>query len=168
MSWQCYFTFIVKSRNGIYNNLLVLAGIYKLSWWKHIFSVGNLWLHVLGKIKVLSPLPMDIHSLRIHLHFPFFSSYFDFLIVINISTLKVFGDSIFQIKPKVGTVCFGVAASQGALLLAGGEKGMRYAMPNARIMIHQPQSGCGVRICYRSRGVMKQKNLPYWFDVGKE
>lgn len=50
----------------------------------------------------------------------------------------------FQIKPKVGTVCFGAAASQGALLLAGGEKGMRYAMPNARIMIHQPQSGCGV------------------------
>lgn len=50
----------------------------------------------------------------------------------------------FQIKPKVGTVCFGVAASQGALLLAGGEKGMRYAMPNTRIMIHQPQSGCGV------------------------
>lgn len=49
-----------------------------------------------------------------------------------------------QIKPKVGTVCFGAAASQGALLLAGGEKGMRYAMPNARIMIHQPQSGCGV------------------------
>lgn len=50
----------------------------------------------------------------------------------------------FQIKPKVGTVCFGVAASQGALLLAGGEKGMRYAMPNSRVMIHQPQSGCGV------------------------
>ncbi|KAB1207253.1 ATP-dependent Clp protease proteolytic subunit 6, chloroplastic [Morella rubra] len=52
-------------------------------------------------------------------------------------------DSIARIKPKVGTVCFGVAASQGALLLAGGEKGMRYSMPNARIMIHQPQSGCG-------------------------
>ncbi|RZR74328.1 hypothetical protein BHM03_00035457 [Ensete ventricosum] len=48
-----------------------------------------------------------------------------------------------QIKPKVGTVCFGVAASQGTLILAGGEKGMRYSMPNARIMIHQPQSGCG-------------------------
>jgi ATP-dependent Clp endopeptidase proteolytic subunit ClpP len=59
-------------------------------------------------------------------------------------TLRTFIDSHFQIKPKVGTVCFGVAASQGALLLAGGEKGMRYAMPNARIMIHQPQSGCGV------------------------
>ena len=42
------------------------------------------------------------------------------------------------------TVCFGIAASQGALILAGGEKGMRFAMPNARIMIHQPQGGCGV------------------------
>ncbi|KAL8150606.1 hypothetical protein V2J09_020414 [Rumex salicifolius] len=52
-------------------------------------------------------------------------------------------DCMSWIKPKVGTVCFGVAASHGALLLAGGEKGMRYAMPNARIMIHQPQSGCG-------------------------
>ncbi|CAA6657575.1 unnamed protein product [Spirodela intermedia] len=61
------------------------------------------------------------------------------------STYSVLGiyDCMSWIKPKVGTVCFGVAASQGALLLAGGEKGMRYAMPNARIMIHQPQSGCG-------------------------
>ena len=41
---------------------------------------------------------------------------------------------------------FRVAASQGALLLAGGEKGMRHAMPNACIMIHQPHSGCGVWI----------------------
>ncbi|CAN6487158.1 unnamed protein product [Victoria cruziana] len=52
-------------------------------------------------------------------------------------------DCMSWIKPKVGTICFGVAASQGALLLAGGEKGMRFSMPNARIMIHQPQSGCG-------------------------
>ncbi|KAE8672795.1 ATP-dependent Clp protease proteolytic subunit 6 [Hibiscus syriacus] len=58
------------------------------------------------------------------------------------SVLAIY-DGMSWIKPKVGTVCFGVAASQGALLLAGGEKGMRYAMPNARIMIHQPQSGCG-------------------------
>ncbi|OVA18681.1 ClpP [Macleaya cordata] len=72
----------------------------------------------------------------------------DILIYLNCpggSTYSVFGiyDCMSWIKPKVGTVCFGVAASQGALLLAGGEKGMRYAMPNARIMIHQPQSGCG-------------------------
>ncbi|KAI8015775.1 hypothetical protein LOK49_LG05G01948 [Camellia lanceoleosa] len=58
------------------------------------------------------------------------------------SVLAIY-DCMSWIKSKVGTVCFGVAASQGALLLAGGEKGMRYAMPNARIMIHQPQSGCG-------------------------
>lgn len=51
---------------------------------------------------------------------------------------------LLQIKPAVSTVCFGIAASQGALLLAGGEKGKRFAMPNARIMIHQPQGGCGV------------------------
>ncbi|RYR22837.1 hypothetical protein Ahy_B03g068129 isoform A [Arachis hypogaea] len=72
----------------------------------------------------------------------------DILVYINCpggSTYSVLAiyDCMSWIKPKVGTVCFGVAASQGALLLAGGEKGMRYAMPNARIMIHQPQGGCG-------------------------
>ena len=49
-----------------------------------------------------------------------------------------------QIKPKVGTVGFGVVASQAAIILAGGEKGMRYAMPNTRVMIHQPQGGSEV------------------------
>jgi ATP-dependent Clp protease protease subunit len=49
-----------------------------------------------------------------------------------------------QIKPKVGTVAFGVVASQAAIILAGGEKGMRYAMPNTRVMIHQPQGGSEV------------------------
>ncbi|GLT55545.1 hypothetical protein SLA2020_286580 [Shorea laevis] len=58
------------------------------------------------------------------------------------SVLAIY-DCMSWIKPKVGTVCFGVAASQGELLLAGGEKGMRYAVTNAHIMIHQPQSGCG-------------------------
>ncbi|PKA57033.1 ATP-dependent Clp protease proteolytic subunit 6, chloroplastic [Apostasia shenzhenica] len=72
----------------------------------------------------------------------------DILIYLNCpggSTYSILAiyDCMSWIRPKVGTVCFGVAASQGALLLAGGEKGMRYAMPNARIMIHQPQTGCG-------------------------
>lgn len=72
----------------------------------------------------------------------------DILIYLNCpggSTYSVLAiyDCMSWIKPKVGTVCFGVAASQGALILAGGEKGMRYAMPNARIMVHQPQGGCG-------------------------
>ncbi|KAF3495440.1 hypothetical protein DY000_02054741 [Brassica cretica] len=72
----------------------------------------------------------------------------DILIYLNCpggSTYSVLAiyDCMSWIKPKVGTVAFGVAASQGALLLAGGEKGMRYAMPNTRVMIHQPQTGCG-------------------------
>ncbi|CAO2815073.1 unnamed protein product [Amaranthus hypochondriacus] len=72
----------------------------------------------------------------------------DILIYLNCpggSTYSVLAiyDCMSWIRPKVGTVCFGVAASQAALLLAGGEKGMRYAMPNSRVMIHQPQSGCG-------------------------
>ncbi|TKW34448.1 hypothetical protein SEVIR_2G308400v4 [Setaria viridis] len=50
-------------------------------------------------------------------------------------------DCMSWIKPKVGTVAFGVVASQAAIILAGGEKGMRYAMPNTRVMIHQPQGG---------------------------
>ncbi|KAG2551335.1 ATP-dependent Clp protease proteolytic subunit 6, chloroplastic-like [Panicum virgatum] len=50
-------------------------------------------------------------------------------------------DCMSWIKPKVGTVGFGVVASQAAIILAGGEKGMRYAMPNTRVMIHQPQGG---------------------------
>lgn len=58
------------------------------------------------------------------------------------SVLAIY-DCMAWIKPTVKTVCFGIAASQGALLLAGGEKGKRFAMPNARIMIHQPQGGCG-------------------------
>ncbi|KAM7470745.1 hypothetical protein LguiA_008928 [Lonicera macranthoides] len=72
----------------------------------------------------------------------------DILVYINCpggsiySVLAIY-DCMSWIKPKVGTVCFGIAASHASILLAGGEKGMRYAMPNARIMIHQPQGGCG-------------------------
>lgn len=46
-----------------------------------------------------------------------------------------------HIRPRVSTICVGQAASMGAFLLAGGEKGMRYALPNSRIMIHQPLIG---------------------------
>jgi ATP-dependent Clp protease protease subunit len=45
------------------------------------------------------------------------------------------------IKPKVSTICMGMAASMGAFLLAAGAKGKRYALPNAEIMIHQPLGG---------------------------
>ncbi len=50
-------------------------------------------------------------------------------------------DTMQYIRPKVATVCFGQAASMGSLLLAVGEKGMRFALPNSRIMIHQPSGG---------------------------
>lgn len=50
-------------------------------------------------------------------------------------------DTMQYIKPKVATICIGQACSMGSLLLAAGEPGMRYALPNARIMIHQPSGG---------------------------
>lgn len=50
-------------------------------------------------------------------------------------------DTMQHIKPAVSTMCIGMAASMGAFLLAAGEKGKRYALPNAEIMIHQPLGG---------------------------
>ena len=50
-------------------------------------------------------------------------------------------DTMNYIKPDVATICMGQAASMGAFLLAGGAKGKRSALPNSRIMIHQPLSG---------------------------
>src|SRR5574344_75993 len=50
-------------------------------------------------------------------------------------------DTMQFIKPDVSTVCMGQAASMGAFLLAGGAKGKRYCLPNARVMIHQPLGG---------------------------
>lgn len=50
-------------------------------------------------------------------------------------------DTMQYIKPAVSTVCMGQAASMGAMLLAAGEPGKRYALPNSRVMIHQPLGG---------------------------
>ncbi len=50
-------------------------------------------------------------------------------------------DTMQYIKPDVSTICMGMAASMGAFLLAGGQKGKRLALPNAEIMIHQPLGG---------------------------
>ena len=50
-------------------------------------------------------------------------------------------DTMQYIKPDVSTICIGQAASMGAFLLAAGAKGKRYALPNSRIMIHQPLGG---------------------------
>lgn len=50
-------------------------------------------------------------------------------------------DTMQYIRPKVSTLCVGQAASMGSLLLAAGEDGMRFSLPNSRIMVHQPSGG---------------------------
>ena len=50
-------------------------------------------------------------------------------------------DTMQYVKPPINTICLGQAASMGALLLTAGAKGKRYALPNARVMIHQPLGG---------------------------
>ena len=50
-------------------------------------------------------------------------------------------DTMQFVRPPVATLCIGQAASMGSLLLCAGEKGMRYALPNARVMLHQPSGG---------------------------
>ncbi|WP_028545340.1 ATP-dependent Clp endopeptidase proteolytic subunit ClpP [Paenibacillus taiwanensis] len=50
-------------------------------------------------------------------------------------------DTMQHIKPDVSTICIGMAASFGAVLLAGGQKGKRFALPNSEVMIHQPLGG---------------------------
>lgn len=50
-------------------------------------------------------------------------------------------DTMRHIRPEVSTVCVGLAASMGAFLLASGQQGKRYSLPNSRIMIHQPLGG---------------------------
>ena len=50
-------------------------------------------------------------------------------------------DTMQYIKPKISTLVIGQAASMGSLLLTGGEKGMRFALPNSEVMVHQPSGG---------------------------
>ncbi len=50
-------------------------------------------------------------------------------------------DTMQFIRPKVSTLCIGQAASMGSLLLCAGEAGMRFCLPNARVMVHQPSGG---------------------------
>lgn len=59
----------------------------------------------------------------------------------SISAGMAIYDTMQYIKPDVSTVCIGMAASMGAFLLASGEKGKRYSLPNSEVMIHQPLGG---------------------------
>ena len=72
-------------------------------------------------------------------------------------------DTMQFIAPPVATMCIGQAASMGAFLLAGGAKGMRYSLPNSRIMIHQPSAGVQGQITdmdiHVREGMRLKKNL---------
>jgi len=71
-------------------------------------------------------------------------------------------DTMKYIKPDVQTVCIGQAASMGALLLTAGAKGKRFALPNARIMIHQPLGGAqgqATDIEIQAKEILRMKEL---------
>jgi ATP-dependent Clp protease protease subunit len=59
----------------------------------------------------------------------------------NVTSGMAIYDTMHFIRPPVSTLCIGQAASMASLLLAAGEKGQRFALPNARIMLHQPSGG---------------------------
>ncbi len=71
-------------------------------------------------------------------------------------------DTMQYIKPDVSTICIGMAASMGAFLLAAGEKGKRYALPNSEIMIHQPLGGTrgqATDIEIQAKEILKMKEM---------
>jgi len=71
-------------------------------------------------------------------------------------------DTMQYIKPKIATLCIGQACSMGATILLAGEEGMRYALPNSRVMIHQPLGGFrgqATDIEIHAKETMKVKNM---------
>lgn len=93
---------------------------------------GQVAQRVISQLMTLATIDEE-EDIKIYINCPGGSTY---------SVLAVY-DCMAWVKPDISTVAFGLAASQGSLILAGGTKGKRFAMPNARIMIHQPQGGCG-------------------------
>jgi ATP-dependent Clp protease protease subunit len=77
------------------------------------------------------------------------------------SSLAIF-DTMQYVKPDVSTICIGQASSGAALLLAAGKKGKRFALPNARILIHQPHGGAqgqAVDIDIQAREIVRTRKL---------
>jgi ATP-dependent Clp protease protease subunit len=71
-------------------------------------------------------------------------------------------DTMHHIKPEVSTVCTGVAASMGAMILSQGAKGKRYALPNSEVMIHQPLTGAEGQA---SDIEITARNIIKWRDI---
>lgn len=73
-------------------------------------------------------------------------------------------DTMQYIKPKVATLCIGQACSMGSLILTAGAKGMRYILPKARVMIHQPSGGCrgqATDIEIHAKEILKTREMLY-------
>ncbi len=71
-------------------------------------------------------------------------------------------DTIQYIRPQVVTTCVGIAASMAAILLAAGAKGKRYALPNSRVMIHQPHGGAegqAIDIDIQAREILRLREI---------
>jgi ATP-dependent Clp protease, protease subunit len=80
----------------------------------------------------------------------------------DITGLLAIYDTMKYIKPDVSTFCFGQAASAAAVLLAAGAKGKRYALPHARVLLHQPWGGIGGQasdIEIQAREIMRMKEM---------
>ena len=78
-----------------------------------------------------------------------------------VSGLAIY-DTMQFIKPQVSTICVGLAASMGAVLLLGGAKGKRFSLPHSRIMIHQPWGGAQGQasdIEIQAREIIKSKKM---------
>jgi ATP-dependent Clp protease protease subunit len=80
----------------------------------------------------------------------------------DITGLLAIYDTMKYIKPDVSTFCFGQAASAAAVLLAAGTKGKRYALPHARVLLHQPWGGVGGQasdIEIQAREILRMKDM---------
>ncbi len=69
-------------------------------------------------------------------------------------------DTMRYVKPDISTLCMGQAASMGALLLAAGTEGKRYALPNARILIHQPMGsfqGAAADVAIQAKEILRMR-----------
>jgi ATP-dependent Clp protease protease subunit len=80
----------------------------------------------------------------------------------DITGLLAVYDAMKYIKPDVSTFCFGQAASAAAVLLAAGTKGKRFALPHARVLLHQPWGGVGGQasdIEIQAREIMRMKDM---------
>src|SRR5262245_7416486 len=79
-------------------------------------------------------------------------------------------DTMQFVRPPVSTMCLGQAASMGSLLLAAGQKGLRFALPNARILVHQPKGGFegqATDIMLRAQEILKRLNEIYMKHTGQ-